>query len=77
MTEWWNRAVLEEKVRAILQRHSQFNATMHDADAPILNMLLTVKVGRNHSLISVVEKIKKKHTHIKSKSPFLLPPLSD
>uniref|UniRef100_A0A183BIQ4 SSD domain-containing protein n=1 Tax=Globodera pallida TaxID=36090 RepID=A0A183BIQ4_GLOPA len=43
MTEWWNRAVVEEKVRAILERFPQFNATLHDGDAAILNMLLTVK----------------------------------
>ncbi|KAL3117849.1 hypothetical protein niasHT_001440 [Heterodera trifolii] len=43
MTEWWNRAVVEEKVRAILDRFPQFNATLHDGDAAILNMLLTVK----------------------------------
>jgi hypothetical protein len=33
MTEWWNRAVAEEKVRAVLHKYSQFNATMHDADS--------------------------------------------
>ena len=33
MTEWWNRAVAEEKVRAVLDKYAQFNATMHDADS--------------------------------------------
>uniref|UniRef100_A0A1I8B6C5 SSD domain-containing protein n=1 Tax=Meloidogyne hapla TaxID=6305 RepID=A0A1I8B6C5_MELHA len=45
MTEWWNRAVMEEKVRAVLEKYEKrFNASMFDADSPILNMLLTVKI---------------------------------
>ncbi|KAF7639517.1 SSD domain-containing protein [Meloidogyne graminicola] len=44
MTEWWYRAVMEEKVRSILEKYeSRFNASIYDADSPILNMLLTVK----------------------------------
>uniref|UniRef100_A0A914MG56 SSD domain-containing protein n=1 Tax=Meloidogyne incognita TaxID=6306 RepID=A0A914MG56_MELIC len=45
MTEWWNRAVMEEKVRIILEKYEKnFNASMYDADSPVLNMLLTVKI---------------------------------
>jgi len=34
MTEWWNRAVMEEKVRIILEKYEKnFNATMYDADS--------------------------------------------
>lgn len=33
MTEWWNRAVVEEKFRAILDLFPQFNATLHDGDS--------------------------------------------
>uniref|UniRef100_A0A915NQG7 Sulfotransferase n=1 Tax=Meloidogyne floridensis TaxID=298350 RepID=A0A915NQG7_9BILA len=34
MTEWWNRAVMEEKVRIILEKYEKnFNASMYDADS--------------------------------------------
>lgn len=34
MTEWWNRAVAEEKVRAVLANYQErFNASLHDGDA--------------------------------------------
>lgn len=35
MTEWWNRAVVEEKCRAILAQFPQFNASIHDGDSSV------------------------------------------
>uniref|UniRef100_A0A915LQA8 SSD domain-containing protein n=1 Tax=Meloidogyne javanica TaxID=6303 RepID=A0A915LQA8_MELJA len=58
MTEWWNRAVMEEKVRIILEKYEKnFNASMYDADSPVLNMLLTVKIDLIGSIAVTVAHI--------------------
>uniref|UniRef100_A0AC35GK39 SSD domain-containing protein n=1 Tax=Panagrolaimus sp. PS1159 TaxID=55785 RepID=A0AC35GK39_9BILA len=43
LAEWSNRAITEEECRQILLKYPQFNATIFDGDAAILDLLLTVK----------------------------------
>uniref|UniRef100_A0A914Z8X5 SSD domain-containing protein n=1 Tax=Panagrolaimus superbus TaxID=310955 RepID=A0A914Z8X5_9BILA len=43
LAEWSNRAITEEECRQILLKYPEFNATIFDGDAAILDLLLTVK----------------------------------
>jgi len=53
MAEWSNRASLEEKCREILVKYN-FNATIHDGDSAVLNMLLTVKIDLIGSITATI-----------------------
>uniref|UniRef100_A0A915D3S9 SSD domain-containing protein n=1 Tax=Ditylenchus dipsaci TaxID=166011 RepID=A0A915D3S9_9BILA len=44
MSEWSNRAIVEQKCREILERFPEFNASIYDGDSAVLNLLLTVKI---------------------------------
>lgn len=43
MAEWSNRAIYVDRCRSVVARYPEFNASVHDSEASILDLILTVK----------------------------------
>lgn len=44
LTEWANRAIYVDQCRSIVNNYPQFNSSIRDGDAAILDLILTVKM---------------------------------